>query len=145
MLDNKRKGYVYRFVDKNNQTLYVGKCVDLNKRMKNHWSKNSHLYKNGKGDLYNKVQRIEYIPCKTELEALHKELEYINYYKPPYNTMSKIRQIIDAPDDINKWKIYRILKQIPKADTKLQERRRKLAPLVVAILYIAILLTFILK
>ena len=34
MLDNKRKGYVYRFVSMDNRTLYVGKCIDLNKRMK---------------------------------------------------------------------------------------------------------------
>lgn len=145
MLDNKRKAYIYRFVDMNNQTLYVGKCVDLNKRMKNHWSKNSHLYKNGKGDLYNKVQRIEYIPCKTELDALHKELEYINYYKPPYNTMSKIKQIIEPPDDINKWKVYRILKEVPEADARLQERRKKFMPLIVAMLYIVIILSFIVK
>ncbi|MDY2882989.1 MAG: nucleotide excision repair endonuclease [Romboutsia timonensis] len=145
MLDNKRKAYIYRFVSIDNRTLYVGKCIDLNKRMKNHWSKNSHLYKNGKGDLYNKVQRIEYIPYKTELEALHKELEYINYYKPPYNTMSKIKQVIDAPDDINKWKVYRVLKQVPEHDAKLQQRREKLMPILIATLYIAIILTFMLK
>ena len=145
MLDNKRKAYVYRFVGMDNQTLYVGKCIDLNKRMKNHWSKNSHLYKNGKGDLYDKVQRIEYISYKTELDALHKELEYINYYKPPYNTMSKIKQIVQPPDDINKWKVYKILKEVPEADARLQQRREKLIPVIVATLYIAIILTFILK
>lgn len=145
MLDNKRKAYIYRFVDMDNRTLYVGKTVNLNTRMKNHWSKKSHLYKNGKGDLYDKVQRIEYIKYKTELDALYKELEYINYYKPPYNTLSKIKQIIDAPSDINEWKVYRVLKQVPEANAKLQQRREKLMPVLIATLYIAIILTFILK
>lgn len=145
MLDNKRKAYVYRFLDMNNRTLYVGKTVNLDTRMKNHWSKKSHLYRNGKGDLYNKVQRIEYIPYKTELDALYKELEYINYYKPPYNTMSKIKQIVEPPDDINKWKVYRILKEVPEADARLQERRKKFMPLIVAMLYIVIILSFIVK
>ena len=145
MLDNKRKAYVYRFLDMDNRTLYVGKTVNLDTRMKNHWSKKSHLYKNGKGDLYSKVQRIEYIRYKTELDALYKELEYINYYKPPYNTMSKIKQIIDTPSDINEWKVYRVLKQIPECDAKLQQRRKKLIPVLIATLYIAIILTFVLK
>lgn len=145
MLDNKRKGYVYRFVDTNNRTLYVGKTINLDKRMSEHWSKNSHLKKQGRGDIYEKVQRIEYIKYKSEFEALQKELEYINYYKPPYNRASKIKQVIDIPPDIDKWKVYRILKQVPEADARLQQRREKLIPVIIATLYIAIILTFILK
>lgn len=143
MLDNKRKGYVYRFVDTNDRTLYVGKCIDLDKRMKNHWSKNSHLRKQGRGDLYDKVQRIEYISYKSEFEALQKELEFINYYKPPYNTMSKIRQVIDTPSDLHKWKVYRVLKQIPEQDLRIRERNEKLLPIVMLFLFVAIIINFI--
>ena len=143
MLDNSRKAYVYRFIDKNSQTLYVGKTVDLDKRMREHWSKNSHLKKQGRGDVYEKVQRIEYIKYRTELEALQKELEYINYYKPRYNKASKIKQIIDIPTDINKWKVYRVLKEVPEQDARLQERRRKLLPIAMLFLFVSIIITFI--
>ncbi|SRR5699024_1539676 len=143
MLDNSRKAYVYRFIDKNSQTLYVGKTVDLDKRMSEHWSKNSHLKKQGRGDVYEKVQRIEYIKYRTELEALQKELEYINYYKPRYNKASKIKQIIDIPTDINKWKVYRVLKEVPEQDARLQERRRKLLPIAMLFLFVSIIITFI--
>ena len=143
MLDNSRKAYVYRFIDKNSQTLYVGKTVDLDKRMSEHWSKNSHLKKQGRGDVYEKVQRIEYIKYRTELQALQKELEYINYYKPRYNKASKIKQIIDIPTDINKWKVYRVLKEVPEQDARLQERRRKLLPIAMLFLFVSIIITFI--
>ena len=137
MLDNSRKAYVYRFIDKNSQTLYVGKTVDLDKRM------SEHLKKQGRGDVYEKVQRIEYIKYRTELEALQKELEYINYYKPRYNKASKIKQIIDIPTDINKWKVYRVLKEVPEQDARLQERRRKLLPIAMLFLFVSIIITFI--
>ena len=52
-----RKSYIYRFLDMNNTVLYVGKTVNLANRMKNHFSKKSHL---ANTDLYNQVQRIEY-------------------------------------------------------------------------------------
>lgn len=145
MLDNKRKGYVYRFIDNNNRTLYVGKTINLDKRMSEHWSKNSHLKKQGRGDVYEKVQRIEYIKYKSEFEALQKELEYINYYKPPYNRASKIKQIINIPSDIDKWKVYKVIKEVSEQDARLQERRKKFMPLIVAILYIIIILSFIIK
>ena len=72
-----RKGYVYKFIDEKNNVLYVGKTVNMDARMKNHFSKKSHL---AHTDLYNKVQRIEYMTCKNEFEALQKELMYINFY-----------------------------------------------------------------
>ena len=89
------------------------------------------------------VQRIDYIKYRTELEALQKELEYINYYKPRYNKASKIKQIIDIPTDINKWKVYRVLKEVPEQDARLQERRRKLLPIAMLFLFVSIIITFI--
>ena len=89
-----RKGYVYKFLDEKNNVLYIGKTVNMEQRMKNHFSKKSHL---ANTDLYSKVQRIEYLTCKDEFEALQKELTYINLYKPKYNTASKIKQLIDPP------------------------------------------------
>ena len=36
-----RKGYVYKFIDEKDNVLYVGKTVNMEQRMKNHFSKKS--------------------------------------------------------------------------------------------------------
>ena len=100
-----RKGYVYRFMSDKNQVLYIGKTDNMDQRMNHHFSKKSHL---AHTDLYTRVQRIEYMTCKSEYEALQKELAYINFYKPRYNSASKIKQLIDSPVN-DKWKVYKII------------------------------------
>lgn len=110
----KRKGYVYRFIGMHEEILYVGMTNNLDRRYKEHFkSKKNHLIKQGKGDVYNKVQRIEYITCKDEYTALQKELYYINLYKPRYNTMSKIKQVITPSKEVDHWKVYKVLKTKP--------------------------------
>ena len=56
-----RKGYVYKFIDEKNNVLYVGKTVNMDARMKQHFSQKSHLHGSG---LYEQIQRIEYMTCK---------------------------------------------------------------------------------
>lgn len=131
-----RKGYVYRFIDMQNQTIYVGKTVDMNKRMKQHFSNKSHL---AHTDLYKDVQRIEYITCKNEFESLQKELYYINYYKPRYNTASKIKQLIDPPKEKDKWKVWKVIKVMPKEQER-YNRIEKLVPLATTVMFIAIII-----
>ena len=103
-----RKGFVYKFISDKNQVLYVGKTVNMDARMKQHFSKKSHLHGSG---LYEQIQRIEYMTCKNEFEALQKELMYINFYKPKFNTASKIKQLIDPPGN-DKWKVYKVIKPL---------------------------------
>ena len=104
-----RKGFVYKFISDKNQVLYVGKTVNMDARMKNHFSKKSHLHGSG---LYEQIQRIEYMTCKNEFEALQKELMYINFYKPRYNSASKIKQLIDPPPKSDRWKVYKVIKPL---------------------------------
>ena len=130
-----RKGYVYKFLDEKNNVLYIGKTVNMEQRMKNHFSKKSHL---ANTDLYSKVQRIEYLTCKDEFEALQKELTYINLYKPKYNTASKIKQLIDPPQG-DKWKVYKVIKPIEAHQERENYIRAKYLPLVMASSFIFIL------
>lgn len=67
------KYYVYRFKDKNENIIYVGRTANLINRFKNH----EHLTKD--------VKRIEYIECDSEAEMAWKEIYYINLY---YNELS---------------------------------------------------------
>lgn len=129
-----RKGFVYKFLDEKNNVLYIGKTVNMDQRMKNHFSKKSHL---ANTDLYSKVQRIEYLTCKDEFEALQKELAYINFYKPRYNTASKIKQLIDPPQG-DKWKVYKVIKPIEAHQERENYIRAKYLPLVTASVFVFI-------
>ena len=132
-----RKGFVYKFIDEKNNVLYVGKTVNMDARMKNHFSKKSHLHGSG---LYEQIQRIEYMTCKNEFEALQKELMYINFYKPKFNTASKIKQLIDPPPSTDKWKVYKVIKPLEAHQERENYIRAKYLPLVTASALIFILL-----
>lgn len=87
--------YVYRFKDKNDNILYVGRTHNLKQRFRNH----EHLTDN--------IITIEYIKCDTETEMAIKEIYYINLY---YNNDStNIRDVYDKPNDLgfkDKWIKY---------------------------------------
>ena len=134
-----RKGYCYRFMSDKNQVLYVGKTVNMDARMKNHFSRKSHLYGSG---LYEQVQRIEYITCKSEYDALQKELAYINFYKPKYNSASKIRQLIDPPQG-DKWKVYKIIRPLTKEQERTNENIQRWLPVVMCLFFISIIIYLI--
>ena len=130
-----RKGYVYKFIDEKDNVLYVGKTVNMEQRMKHHFSKKSHL---AHTDLYTRVQRIEYMTCKDEFEALQKELIYINFYKPRYNSASKIKQLISPPPTSDKWKVYKVIKPLEAHQERENYIRDKYLPYVAVASYIAI-------
>ena len=134
-----RKGFVYKFISDKNQVLYVGKTVNMDARMKNHFSQKSHL---AHTDLYTKVQRIEYITCKSEYEALQKELAYINFYKPRYNSASKIKQLIDPPGN-DKWKVYKVIKPLTTEQEKTNRNIQKWLPIAMCLLFISIIIYLI--
>ena len=134
-----RKGYVYRFMSDKNQVLYIGKTVNMDQRMKHHFSKKSHL---AHTDLYTKVQRIEYMTCKSEYEALQKELAYINFYKPRYNSASKIKQLIDPPGN-DRWKVYKVIRPLSKEQEKTNENIEKWLPIVMCLFFISIIIYLI--
>lgn len=134
-----RKGFVYKFIDEKNNVLYVGKTVNMDARMKNHFSKKSHL---AHTDLYTKVQRIEYITCKSEYEALQKELAYINFYKPRYNSASKIKQLIDPPGN-DKWKVYKVIKPLTTEQEKTNRNIQKWLPIAMCLFFISIIIYLI--
>ena len=69
-----RKYYVYRFLNKDNIIIYVGRTSDLSRRLSNH----EHITDN--------VSKIEYIECDSEAEMAWKEIYYINLY---YNQLSE--------------------------------------------------------
>lgn len=94
--------YVYRFLDKNQQIIYVGKTkTTLQKRFYSH----NHL----PNECYLRVFSIEFIECATEADMSMKEIFYINKYHTDgqayYNTadVSSLPQEFSFDDN---WRLY---------------------------------------
>ena len=94
--------YVYRFLDKAKNIIYVSKSKqDLEIRFKGHL----HLPK----ECYNMVYKIEYIQCSTESDMSIKEIYYINKFRNDINYFN-ILDTSELPRSVefnDKWKMYR--------------------------------------
>lgn len=79
---------VYQFFDKDDEILYVGKAKHLKRRVSSYFHKS--LNDSGKTRvLVTKVERIEYILVKSEVDALLLENNLIKKFQPRYNVLLK--------------------------------------------------------
>lgn len=78
---------VYRYYDKDNHILYIGKAKDLKKRVRSYFQKNHTSRK--LNILVKKIARLDYLVVNTEYEALLLENTLIKKYRPPYNVQLK--------------------------------------------------------
>ena len=102
--------YVYRFIDIQGNTIYYGKTLNMQNRMKSHFTK-GHLPK----ECYQSVARIEYQKYKTESDALIMETYYITKYSPKYNKLGQSKDTPTIKFDEGNWKVYQVLnRQIEK-------------------------------
>lgn len=84
ILQEQTKYFIYRFLNENNEILYVGKTIHLYERMHIHFGESGHLSQ----DKYKQVTKVEYVECNNEADMSVKEIYFINKYKPPFNTSS---------------------------------------------------------
>lgn len=75
--------YVYKFLDKNNNIIYIGKTQNLTRRIREHLNGNGHLDK----DCYDEVVNIYYIEFKNINDMNLFEIYCISKYNPKYNTV----------------------------------------------------------
>ncbi len=99
--------YTYRFVDNKGEIIYIGKTVDINRRMGEHFGGKGHLAK----ECYSSTARIDYQKHKTESDSLIAETYLITKYNPKYNKLQKSRDIPTMELDEN-WKVYKEIKQV---------------------------------
>ena len=78
---------VYRYYDKNNQLLYVGKAKNLKKRVLSYFNKNVSGYKTK--IMVGKIYRLETTIVPSEYDALLLENNLIKEFQPFYNIMMK--------------------------------------------------------
>ena len=99
--------YTYKFINKYNETIYIGYTgQQMAQRMNQHFTK-GHLPKS----VYEEVAKIEYIKHKTKSDAQVWEVYLINKYKPRYNTLNKKNDALTIDLGEENWKVYQVLKQ----------------------------------
>ena len=77
---------VYIMHDKSDAIIYVGKAIDLRKRVRQYFQP-SHNEGIKKKQMVEQIARFEYIITDSELEALVLECNLIKEHRPKYNTM----------------------------------------------------------
>ena len=94
--------FVYRFLDDNDNIIYVGKSKqDLEIRFAAH----SHL----PSECYAIVKYIEFIACTTESDMSIKEIYYINKYKTSEHYFYNVLDTTELPTSVtfnDKWESY---------------------------------------
>ncbi len=81
------KAGVYRYYDKNETLLYVGKAKNLKKRVSSYFNKKQ---EHGKTKvLVSKIHDIQYVVVPTEIDALLLENNLIKKHQPKYNVALK--------------------------------------------------------
>ena len=76
---------IYKFEDKNSNIIYIGKALNLKKRVLSYFNKSSASIKTSK--LVENISNIQTIITKNEEEALILENTLIKEYKPKYNIL----------------------------------------------------------
>lgn len=118
-MKGQKKYYVYRFKDKDNIIIYVGRTIDLHERFIHHHKP------------LDNVDKIEYIECQTESDMLWKEIYYINLFRND-KTINKQCVSKDRPTDLSlndKWiefEDYNLLKTDNVEQYKMPLRKKKL-------------------
>ncbi len=78
---------VYRFYDKNERIIYIGKAKNLKKRVLSYFTKKHESNKTYV--LVKNIKKIEHFVTETEIDALLLENSMIKKHKPRYNVMLK--------------------------------------------------------
>ena len=129
--------YVYRFINCEGDIIYIGKTVNIDLRMQQHFGDKGHLSK----ECYNSVAKIEYQKYKTESDSLIMETYYITKYSPKYNKLQQSRDLPTIEFNEGSWRIYKQFKPIQIKPYK----PSKLLKFALASIYLIIILLAILK
>ena len=100
--------YTYRFVDTNENVIYVGYTGQtMAKRISQHFTK-GHLPKK----CYKSIARIDYIKWDSKSDAQVMEVYYINKYHPKFNKLDKQGDRLNIQIEYEKeWKVYQVIKK----------------------------------
>lgn len=99
------KNIVYKFLNKNNEIIYIGKTTDMINRMR------LHFYGINKDDWHNEVYKIEYTVLPNISDINIYEIYLISKYIPKYNIKDKIdKTSIIISDNNFVWNEFKLNK-----------------------------------
>ena len=129
--------YTYRFVDTNENVIYVGYTGQtMAKRISQHFTK-GHLPKK----CYKSIARIDYIKWDSKSDAQVMEVYYINKYHPKFNKLNKQGDRLNIQiEDEKEWKVYQVIK---KTNIKYEAENGILTWIMIGALVYAIISFFI--
>ena len=129
--------YTYRFVDTNENVIYVGYTGQtMAKRISQHFTK-GHLPKK----CYKSIARIDYIKWDSKSDAQVMEVYYINKYHPKFNKLDKQGDRLNIQiEDEKEWKVYQVIK---KPNIKYEAENGVLTWIMIGALVYAIISFFI--
>ena len=129
--------YTYRFVDTNENVIYVGYTGQtMAKRISQHFTK-GHLPKK----CYKSIARIDYIKWDSKSDAQVMEVYYINKYHPKFNKLDKQGDRLNIQiEDEKEWKVYQVIK---KTNIKYEAENGVLTWIMIGALVYAIISFFI--
>jgi len=78
---------IYKFFNKENKIIYIGKAINLKKRVASYFNKNHTHFKTKL--LVKQIIKVENIVVETEMDALLLENNLIKKFKPKYNVLLK--------------------------------------------------------
>jgi excinuclease ABC subunit C len=79
---------IYRYYNKEEELIYVGKAKSLKKRVTSYFTKQSQ-YNRKTEKLVSEIKKIEFTLANTEFDALLLENNFIKQYQPKYNILLK--------------------------------------------------------
>lgn len=99
--------YVYRFLDVNENIIYIGKTADIKTRMYKHFGGRGHL----PNDCYEKTKKIDFLELKDAIDGMLLEKYFIMKYHPEFNSTYQDSEIsYSIGDESFRWKEYKISK-----------------------------------
>lgn len=112
--------YVYRFKDANGKVIYVGRALELDARIRTHFSASGHLPK----ECYEITEEVEFLKFDTPNEMKIKELYYIGLHKPDFNSLdvSDVGFGVDTSGD--DWQKYTLLEKNLSSGKRRLDRKK---------------------
>lgn len=129
--------YLYRFINKDNEVIYVGKSGNIDERLLYHFGSRGHLPKM----CYDETVKIEILKLKTKTEMNIKELYYISKFNAKYNSANKDECVffkeLEENDiwenydlkakkkELDKYKIIKLENEVDKLKKEIKDNKIK--------------------
>lgn len=138
---------VYRFLNSEARTIYIGKSKNIHRRLFSQHFKKNKVYGHLPTECYEDTCKIEIIKCKDHAQAVAMEQYLIDKYVPKYNKADKRKDIFnnsyfedkDRYEQLEKWKLYYTFREFDFNRIELTKKQNKLTLAATIIFFIGVI------